>query len=46
LPVNKPAGKDVVSCGPGRDRVFADRADVIAEDCEKVLFRFPRASDF
>jgi Ca2+-binding RTX toxin-like protein len=46
LPVNKPAGKDLVSCGSGRDRVFADRADVVAGDCERVLFRFPRDSDF
>lgn len=45
-PINKPAGKDIVSCGSGRDKVFADRADVIAEDCEKVFFRLPRDSDF
>ena len=35
---NKPAAKkDRVLCGNGRDRVLADRADVIAPDCEKVL---------
>jgi Ca2+-binding RTX toxin-like protein len=34
---NKPASKDVVVCGRGFDRVLADRADVIAPDCEKVL---------
>ena len=34
---NRPAGKDLVSCGGGIDRVFADRADVVAPDCEKVF---------
>jgi len=34
---NKPAGKDVVTCGGGLDRVFADRADVVAPDCERVF---------
>ncbi len=28
-------GKDVVTCGSGFDRVLADRADVVASDCEK-----------
>jgi hypothetical protein len=41
---NKPAGKDVVSCGSGFDRVLADRADVVARDCEKV-FIGPAAAD-
>ena len=27
---------DIVSCGPGRDRVTADRSDKIAADCERV----------
>ena len=31
-----PAGKDIVSCGSGFDRVLADRKDVLAPDCEKV----------
>jgi RTX calcium-binding nonapeptide repeat (4 copies) len=31
------AGKDVVTCGGGFDRVLADRADVLAPDCEKVF---------
>jgi hypothetical protein len=35
-PANKPAGKDLVSCGPGVDRVLADRKDVISPDCERV----------
>jgi len=34
---NKPAGKDVVTCGGGFDRVLADRADVVAPDCERVF---------
>jgi Ca2+-binding RTX toxin-like protein len=33
---NKPAFKDIVSCGSGFDGVFADRKDVIASDCEMV----------
>ena len=33
---NDPAGKDVVTCGGGFDRVFADSKDVVAPDCEKV----------
>ncbi len=42
--LNQPAGKDVVSCGGGFDRVLADRADVGAPDCEKV-FIGPAAAD-
>jgi Ca2+-binding RTX toxin-like protein len=42
--LNDPAGKDVVSCGPGLDRVLADRADVVAPDCEKVSIG-PAAAD-
>src|SRR5918997_4156878 len=34
---NKPAGKYVVTCGGGLDRVLADRADMVAPDCEKVF---------
>lgn len=30
---------DVASCGPGRDVVFADRRDKVAENCESVLRR-------
>lgn len=30
---------DIVSCGPGRDVVFADRRDKVAKDCEVVLRR-------
>jgi CSLREA domain-containing protein len=28
--------RDVVKCGPGRDRVFADKIDKVAKDCERV----------
>jgi hypothetical protein len=34
---NEPAAKDVVVCGGGFDRVLADRADIVAPDCEKVV---------
>ena len=35
---HKPAAvKDVVVCGSGFDRVIADRADLVAPDCEKVV---------
>ena len=34
---NDPAGKDVVRCGSGFDRVNTDRKDVVAPDCEKVF---------
>ncbi len=34
FPRNEPGGLDVVSCGGGYDVVYADRADVIAGDCE------------
>ena len=33
---NDPAGKDVVVCGGGFDRVSADRKDIVVADCEKV----------
>jgi hypothetical protein len=35
-PINRPAGKDLVTCGSGFDRVLADRLDVVAPDCERV----------
>src|SRR5215217_6728630 len=43
---NKPAGKDVVSCGSGIDRVLADRADMVAPDCEKVFLGPAGADEF
>jgi RTX calcium-binding nonapeptide repeat (4 copies) len=36
---NDPASKDVVACGGGFDRVFADGEDTVAPDCEKVADR-------
>jgi len=35
--INKPAGKDVVTCAGGFDRVLADSADVVAPNCERVF---------
>ena len=37
--VDVPATKDRVSCGPGVDRVYADKADAVADDCERVQIR-------
>jgi Ca2+-binding RTX toxin-like protein len=35
---HKPAAvQDVVTCGSGFDRVIADRATLVAPDCEKVV---------
>jgi Ca2+-binding RTX toxin-like protein len=31
-----PAGKDVLACGSGFDRVVVDTKDVVAADCERV----------
>ncbi len=45
-PRNEPGGSDVVFCGSGRDWVFADRRDVISEDCERVRYRFPTDAEF
>ena len=36
---NGTAAEDVVVCGDGFDRVFADRVDLIAADCERVQNR-------
>jgi Ca2+-binding RTX toxin-like protein len=38
-PRNVPAVKDMVSCGPGTDNVYADKADVVVGDCEQVQIR-------
>jgi len=43
---NDPAGKDVVTCGGGLDRVLSDRADVVAPDCEKVFIAPAAANKF
>ena len=34
-----PAAKDRVRCGSGVDRVYADKADIVSGDCEKVSIR-------
>jgi Ca2+-binding RTX toxin-like protein len=33
---NRPAARDIVTCGGGFDRVAADTKDVVAPDCERV----------
>jgi Ca2+-binding RTX toxin-like protein len=38
-PRDVPAVKDIVSCGAGTDTVYADQADVIGGDCERVRVR-------
>ena len=35
-PLNKPAKKDIVTCGSGFDRVAADTEDLVTPDCERV----------
>jgi Ca2+-binding RTX toxin-like protein len=45
-PINRPAFEDIVTCGGGFDRVLADRKDVLAPDCEKVLVGFGSADEF
>jgi Ca2+-binding RTX toxin-like protein len=37
--VRQPGAKDIVTCGGGFDRVFAERIDVVASDCERVADR-------
>jgi len=31
-----PAVKDVVRCGAGTDKVYADKGDVVSDNCERV----------
>jgi len=38
-PGDVPASKDFVRCGPGIDTVYADEADVVSGDCERVRVR-------
>jgi Ca2+-binding RTX toxin-like protein len=38
-PVDVPTVKDVVSCGRGTDTVYADEADVVNDNCERVRTR-------
>jgi hypothetical protein len=35
-PRDVPAVKDTVDCGAGTDTVYADKADVVRDDCERV----------
>jgi Ca2+-binding RTX toxin-like protein len=44
--VNRPAFKDIVSCGEGFDRVLADRKDVLADDCERVFIGLGSEDEF
>jgi len=38
-PRDIPAVRDYVSCGSGVDQVYADKADIISGNCEKVSIR-------
>src|SRR5215211_7983859 len=42
---NKPAKRSLLTCGGGFDRVLADRADVVAPDCEKVAVGLAAAEE-
>jgi Ca2+-binding RTX toxin-like protein len=33
---NRPAARDIVSCGAGRDGAWVDRKDIVSGDCERV----------
>ena len=33
---NRPAARDIVSCGAGRDGAWVDRKDIVSADCEKT----------
>jgi Ca2+-binding RTX toxin-like protein len=45
---NNPASGDVFTCGPGKDTAFVDVKDQYFKgaNCERLLFRQPRPSDF
>ena len=34
---NRPAARDIVSCGAGRDETFVDRKDIVSGDCERIV---------
>jgi Ca2+-binding RTX toxin-like protein len=38
-PRDVPAVKDTIDCGPGTDTVYADEADEVGSDCERVHVR-------
>jgi Ca2+-binding RTX toxin-like protein len=46
LVVNRPAFEDKVTCGGGFDRVIADRKDVVAPDCERVVIGVASFEEF
>jgi hypothetical protein len=46
LVVNRPAFEDKVTCGGGFDRVIADRKDVVAPDCERVVIGLASFEEF
>lgn len=33
---NRPAARDIVSCGAGRDLAYVDRKDIVGDDCERI----------
>jgi len=35
-PADEPAIEDIINCGPGTDTVYADKADVVNANCERV----------
>jgi hemolysin type calcium-binding protein len=38
---NEPAFRDIIRCGSGEDEVWADKRDLVSEDCETVeVFTF------
>ena len=43
---NSPAFGDIVTCGSGFDRVLADRKDVVAPDCERVVIGLASFDEF
>ena len=46
LVVNRPAFEDKVTCGGGFDRVIADRKDLVAPDCERVVIGLASFEEF
>ena len=33
---NRPAARDIVGCGAGRDLAWVDRKDIVSADCERI----------
>jgi Ca2+-binding RTX toxin-like protein len=36
---NRPAARDIVSCGAGKDTADVDRKDIVSDDCERERIR-------